>query len=142
MQPHCRAYIQVLAQRVATFPLIWKICLTFPITWYCLTALCQVRINCVGSEVLTAVVMNLIQAQLCLLSASCLAYSPSLRKEVTCSSKTSVSFQWITQHHMPKNGSHFRIKLTEVFWGQPKLGFPLSPSCRSEWPFSYQPSHT
>jgi hypothetical protein len=34
---------------------------------------------------------------------SCLASSLTLKMEMTCSSKTSVDFQWTTQHHIPED---------------------------------------
>jgi hypothetical protein len=39
----------------------------------------------------------------CFTLASCLAYSSTLKIEATCSSETSVDFQWTTRRYIPEN---------------------------------------
>jgi hypothetical protein len=41
-----------------------------------------------------------------LLLVSCLAYSPNLKMEATCSSETSVDFQRTTRHYIPEERTH------------------------------------
>jgi hypothetical protein len=70
----------------------------------------QIKLRFVGFDVLTAVVMkssilwNITPP--CLSPAftlvSCLAYSSTLKMEVTCSSETSVDFQLTTRRYIPE----------------------------------------
>jgi starvation-inducible outer membrane lipoprotein len=39
----------------------------------------------------------------CLMLASCLIYPSIMKMETPCPSKTSIDFQWITQHYTLKN---------------------------------------
>jgi hypothetical protein len=39
----------------------------------------------------------------CFMLISCLVYSLTLMMEMTCSSETSVDFQWMTQHYIPED---------------------------------------
>jgi hypothetical protein len=56
---------------------------------------------------------------LCLMLVSCLAYSATLKKEATCSPKTSVDFQWTTWHYIPADRT-LQILVELQFWILPR----------------------
>jgi hypothetical protein len=47
----------------------------------------------------------------------CLAYSLTLKKEVTCSSKTSTDFQLTTQWYIPEERNLYLLINISIIWG-------------------------
>jgi hypothetical protein len=69
-------------------------------------------VYCVWREIFTAVVTNcslfwdirpIALLATCFILVSCLAHSLFLEMQMTCSSETSVDFQWTTRHYVPEH---------------------------------------